>query len=335
MKTSVTKHMEKLTEGLGAIPRRPRPGTKPTEEGAEGEAKRGPMPATSVLAHFNEDFRQTVAELDDLKKSLGSPVRIRLDLCDDGDHHASPLNVANVEYLKANLEANPQISPAVLERTDDGRYKIIAGRHRKAALLALGREDWLAVVRPRTDDLAAIKESFFDNLLARKLTDYETFLGFKRLRTEAGYSYEQLAKEANRPKTTIYRFFVFQELPEEVLETVAKHHELVSATLMEALQPFTEKKPAEVIAAIEQLAANPATTTAQLVAKLKEGTAPAKRPGSDEILVKVGKKPFAALSLKGNRVTVTLKGASVSDADAKELLKEVEQLVRQRAERAR
>jgi len=282
-------HLSKITQGLDDL-------DIPSSRAASRQRSSGSTPATTSLIHFSEE----VAEL---RKSQGKALRVRMDLCDDGPHHTSPVDPERVENLKSNLQENEQSTPALLRVKEGGRFEIVAGRHRKAALLALGHQEWDAVIKDIDDD-AAERLTFYDNLLAPTLTDYARYLGLARRRTSKGFTLEQLAKESGLSRSTVARLLAFGNLPQACLDEVALHPDAIGSKLADALTPFVATHEDKLIQGVRMV------TGGTLLAKdllrwLTHVPAPEKAKPR-ETLIKAGKRQFAKVLTRDNQITIRL-----------------------------
>lgn len=269
--------------------------------------------APAAMLKLSSGYKGLQAEVEELRKGVGQPMRVRLELCDDGPHHTSPLDLARVAKLRANLEQNPQSSPALLRPKEGGRFEIIAGRHRKAALLALGREDWDAVLKDIDDD-SAERLTFYDNLLAPNLTDFAKYRGFAARRQSKGYTIQQLAAESGVGEKVVTALFSFERLAPEMMLVAEESPDRISYTLVQAVLPYVESKPDRVVAALKLVASNADATHAQAMAhitKPEQTQAPIRQA---PIVVKSGKKVYAELTRREGRLVVTLKSTDSAEA---------------------
>lgn len=298
-------HLSRITDGLKDLDARP---VRPRAGGA--------VPATSSLAHFSDEMREAQQQLEELRKAAGRPVRVRLDACDDGPFHAVPLDPERVRGLREQLAGNPQSTPLLLRTKEGGRYEIIAGRHRKAALLELGREEGDAIVRDLSDDEAE-RLVFYDNLFAPSLSDYAKYLGFAQRRRNRGLTLEQLARESGISKSQVARLLSFDQLPERALAAVARRPGAVGASLAEELAALVGRHEERVAEAIELVVENrlkPAKAAAWVV----EAPRPAASKPT-ETVVRHGRATYARLSRRGLQVVIRFNNADDAAAIEKDL----------------
>jgi ParB family chromosome partitioning protein len=247
----------------------------------------------------------------------GTPLQLRLDQIDEGPYHVGPLDPARVAALAENLRHNPQSSPVVVRRKADGRYELVAGRHRKAAFAALAREEIAASVISLNDDEAE-RLVFFDNLLAPALSDYEKYLGFAQRQKSKASSYADLARESGWSKSQVARFFSFARLPAEAIELLKTRPAALGANAAETLAGFTKDRPETVVAVVRALVEEKTTqdeALRQLAQEAFGAFVPPVAPsaasrdavvGTQKLRVMHQDRVFAMVSVKGPRVAIQL-----------------------------
>lgn len=306
-------HLSRITDGLKDIDARP------------VRARGGAVPATSSLAHFSDEMREAQQQLEQLRKAAGRPFRVRLELCDDGPFHASPLDAERVRGLAEQLAGNPQGTPLLLRVKDGGRYEIVAGRHRKAALVSLGRDEADAVVRDLDDDEAE-RLVFYDNLFAPSLSDYAKYLGFAQRRRSRGMTIEQLSRESGISKSQVGRLLSFEQLPPRALAAVARNPAAVGAALAEELGALAQahgERVADAVELVVEQRLKPAKAAAWVVDAPPKATSKA-----TETVVKQGRATYARLSRRDTQLVVRF--GSADEAAAAE--KEIADLLRRRVQ---
>jgi ParB family chromosome partitioning protein len=292
---SLKSEMDALTAGLQTPP------TVTTKRAASN------ISAPAALMAMNSGYKGLQDEVGRLRKDVGKPIRVRMDLCDDGPHHTTPLDPERVANLQANMKENGQSSPALLRLKPDGRYDIIAGRHRKAALLELGEEEWDGVLKDIDDDQAE-RLTFYDNLLAPTLTDYARFMGFARRKQTKGLTDQQLAEEAGVSRTTVVRLMSFQNLPKRALKAVSTMPTRVGLSVtgyfVIELVKLVPKYAERVDEAMEQVAAGALAVGDVLGWIENEPPAKPQRVRVEPRTIRLGKSTFAKVSRKEGRVVV-------------------------------
>lgn len=255
----------------------------------------------------------------------GTPLQLRLDQIDEGPYHVGALDPLRVAALTENLRHNPQSSPVVVRKKADGRYELIAGRHRKAAFAQLQRQEIAATVIALSDDEAE-RLVFFDNLLAPALSDYEKYLGFAQRQKSRSSSYADLARESGWSKSQVARFFSFAKLPAEAIELLKTRPAVLGANAAEKLVTFAKDHPGRVTEVVKALVEERATqdeAIRQLGAEAASAeAAPADKPaatpraavvGTQKLRVMHQDRVFAMVSVKGSRVAIKLSDESEAE----------------------
>jgi ParB family chromosome partitioning protein len=291
----------------------------------------GAIGAPNELAQFSVGYQELERKVEVLEGQKGRAIRVRMDLCDEGPHHTMPVDPERVEKLKLNIKENGQSSPALLRRKTDGRFEILAGRHRKVAMTELGEQEWDAVLKDVDDDQAE-RLTFYDNLLAPNLTDYARFMGFSRRKQSRGLTDQQLADESGVSRTTIVRLMSFQNLPGRALKAIAgmptKVAALVSGNFVMDLAKLVPKHATRVDEAMEQLAVG--TMAISDVLKWVENSQPAKAapPQINPHIVRLGKTTFAKVSRKEGRVIIDFADKEQAEALEKAFIALLDEQVR-------
>ncbi len=244
---SLKDHMARVTSGLSDV--------NGVEEKAKAKERRGSgsVPASTTLLHFSEDAREMAAELEALKRDRGKSIRVKLASCEDGPFHATPIDASRVERLAVNLRENGQNTPAVVRQLENGQFHIVAGRHRKAALLQLGKSEWDVVVREYDDDLAE-RLTFYDNLLAPNLPDFYKYLSFSSRRSRTGKTIAELSKESGLSEPLISNLLAFGKLPAPALDIVAAHPHLFGSHFARQAAALVPGHATDVLEAVRKVA---------------------------------------------------------------------------------
>jgi|ERR1019366_3797240 ParB family chromosome partitioning protein len=311
---SLKDHMTRVTSGLSDVD------TVEDKAAARGRRGTGSMPASATLLHFSEDAREMALELEALKRDKGKAIRIRIDICDDGPFHATPMDQGRVDRLAANLRENGQNTPSVVRALPDGRYQIVAGRHRRAALQQLGETEWDVVVRDYDDDLAE-RLTFYDNLLAPSLPDFYKYLSFSSRKSRSGKTIAELSKESGLSEPLISNLLAFGKLPTAGLEVIAAHPHLYGSHFARQAATLVSEHEEDVVEAIKKVAVGMEQTKALLsIGRERSGRA-ARAP---TVEFKRGDAPFAVLTRTKKQVVLRFE----DEHQATAIQSKIERLVR-------
>ena len=145
------------------------------------------------------------------------------------------LTIDQYAELKENLRSNRLVTPITVRARPDGGYEIISGHNRTAIYREIGRDKIIASVLADASDYVAESSALYANLLQSDLTDFEKYLGFKRLIALTGHSQQKVAIEAGVSKQALSRWMSFGDLPVEALRVIAGAPEKLGANAAEAL----------------------------------------------------------------------------------------------------
>lgn len=275
-----------------------------------------PMPAPSQMMQTVAGMQDLRNEVTQLKADAGKSLTVPLASCEDGPHHTAPLDLQRVANLKANLAMNAQSTPAQVRPIGEGRYQIISGRHRKAALLELGRENWDVTIRDVDDDTAE-RLTFYDNLFAPSLSDYERYLGFARRKDTKRLTNDQMSQESGVSRSTVTRLMAFSNLPPEAIEHVKRNTQQVGGRLAEELSPLVAKHRERVVEAVGLVVDGRLAATKAAAWVLDAKKPAAQKP--NELVIRRGKKTYAKVQRNGARVVVSFTDPKDAGAVEKEL----------------
>ncbi len=121
--------------------------------------------------------------------------------------------------LANSIREHGVISPIVVNREPDGRYRIIAGERRYRAAGMAGLTSIPAIIREYSEK--EIQEiSLIENLQREDLNPIEAASGMKRLMQEFGLTQEQLAERLGKSRPAIANTLRLLSLSEEVVSLV-------------------------------------------------------------------------------------------------------------------
>lgn len=124
-----------------------------------------------------------------------------------------------LEELAASIESEGQIHPVILRRPKGGRYQIICGFRRVAALAKLGKETVCALVVDVSDEMA-YRLSIAENRHRKNLSPMEIALTCDRLKNELGKSYAEIGELLGIKPKTIQRYLRLLTLADEVKQAL-------------------------------------------------------------------------------------------------------------------
>jgi ParB family chromosome partitioning protein len=227
----------------------------------EKSVEKMPRTAPGMFLSATQRMDEAEARVEELEARLREAEatggrEIALDDIHEAPGRRRKLTERQYTELKENLRNNPLVTPVTLRKRAAGGFEIVSGNNRVAAYRELGRGHILAVVLDSDDNQAEIN-SFYANLLQSDLTDFEKFLGFKRIMEKhPNQTHGQVAEGAGVSRSFVSQLMAFDDLPEEVLGILAERPEVLGANAAQDLAAIAKKGRVEqVVNAVRRIAA--------------------------------------------------------------------------------
>lgn len=154
------------------------------------------------------------------------PANVRDDLGDD-----------DLMALADSIRTIGLLQPLVVAPKPDGRFEILAGHRRRAALLFAGEETAPCVVRPRLERGPALELMLAENLQRRTLNPIEEANAYQSL-VNLGYTQVQIAEQTGVAQSQVSGRLALLELSEEEQEAIARK----SMTLADAKEVVQDRR---------------------------------------------------------------------------------------------
>jgi ParB family transcriptional regulator, chromosome partitioning protein len=216
--------------------------------------------------------------------------------------------------LRENLRQNRLITPITVQVRSDGDYEIVSGHHRTDAYRELGRQTIRGVIGEGTS-VEAEDGAFFANLMQSDLTDYEKYIGLKRLHSRhAKLSQAELGSRVGISASQVNALLAFDRLPAEALEVVEENKAIMGARAASELATVTEAGKSErVIEAVRKLAAKE-LDQAQAVKFARSVPAGKKaKPAGASYKVKTGKSTWCDVRMTKNIMRIEFTSEQVAE----------------------
>lgn len=228
----------------------------------------------------------TEADVNEIEPDRNQPRR---------DFDAEALN-----ELAESIKQHGVISPLVVTRQDNGRYRIIAGERRWRASKLAGLSKVPVIVREYSDEQLS-EISLVENLQRENLNPLEEAYGYRRLMDSFGLTQEQVSVKVSKSRSAVANALRLLQLPEQVIDFV-KTGELSAghARTLLALENSDDILLAANKVITDELSVR---KTEELVKKLKEGAKPPKTV-DPEIELALKKLEERAMSGTGNKVKI-------------------------------
>jgi ParB family chromosome partitioning protein len=232
--------------------------------------------------------------------------------------------------LRENLRHNRLITPISVQIGADGEFILVSGHHRSDAFRELGRPTIRGVIEEGTTDEAE-DGAFFANLMQSDLTDYEKYVGLKRIQGKhEGLSQAGLAERVGISASGVNALLAFDRLPAEARAMLESHKSAIGASAAAELAALTEAgKGAGVIEAIKRLTTQQVDQK-QAVRFAKEGEKPkATPPAAATFKVKSGRTTWCDVRLAKNVMRLEFQSEEVAKAVQDSLRATLENLATQ------
>ena len=130
-------------------------------------------------------------------------------------------NKENLEELTNSIKVQGVIQPIVVrpDKTNDGKYEIIAGERRWLASQNAGLHE-VPVVILDIDDIKSLEFSIVENVQRQDLNPIEEAKGYQRLIDDFNYNQDKLSKFIGKSRSYIANSLRLLGLPEDVLNMV-------------------------------------------------------------------------------------------------------------------
>ena len=130
-------------------------------------------------------------------------------------------NKENLEELTNSIKVQGVIQPIVVrpDKTNDGKYEIIAGERRWLASQNAGLHE-VPVVILDVDDIKSLEFAIVENVQRQDLNPIEEAKGYQRLIDDFNYNQDKLSKFIGKSRSYIANSLRLLGLPEDVLNMV-------------------------------------------------------------------------------------------------------------------
>ena len=149
--------------------------------------------------------KETVSELKimDIEPNKGQP---RKDFDDE-----------KISELADSIKEHGVITPILVQKSENGFYKIIAGERRWRASKLAGKKTIPAIIKDYNKE-EFYEVSLIENLQRQDLNPVEEALGYKRLMDEFGFTQEEVAKKLSKSRSSVANSLRLLNLEKEVME---------------------------------------------------------------------------------------------------------------------
>nr|WP_234480817.1 ParB N-terminal domain-containing protein [Paraburkholderia aspalathi] len=235
-----------------------------------------------------------VQENETLREQLknGTATEVSLDELHEVPGRRRKLTAEQYAELKENLRRNPLVQAVTVRKRADG-YEIVSGHNRVAIYRELGRDRIPTVFLQGADDYVTEASALYANLFQPDLTDFEKYLGFKKLLEQTGKTQKELASDSGADEKSVSRWMSFGDLPEGALKIIEASPSCIGGTAAMALAAIArEGKMDAVVSAVKAIAEGTATQEAGVRMAKESKTATPKPVRPTPVTIRQGKSVY-------------------------------------------
>lgn len=122
-----------------------------------------------------------------------------------------------ISELADSIKEHGVITPILVQKSENGFYKIIAGERRWRASKLAGKKTIPAIIKDYNKE-EFYEVSLIENLQRQDLNPVEEALGYKRLMDEFGFTQEEVAKKLSKSRSSVANSLRLLNLEKEVME---------------------------------------------------------------------------------------------------------------------
>jgi ParB family transcriptional regulator, chromosome partitioning protein len=290
---SIKDRLAAKSATIGSNPRVPK-----TLDDGPARPKTAPGQLMSSLPFLAEKERELSAmsqENEELREQLrnGGVSEVAISELHEVEGRRRRLTVEQYSELRENLRQNALVQAITVRARDSGGYEIVSGHNRVAIFRELGRERIPAVFFKEPDDAATEASALYANLFQPDLTDYEKYLGFKKLLEQTGKQQKELARESGADEGSVSRWMSFGDLPRDALAIIETKPSCIGGKAAMALASLSrEGKSDAVVQAIKALSTGSITQEAAVRLAKENKAAPAKPVRAAPVTFRQGAKVY-------------------------------------------
>lgn len=168
---------------------------------------------------------------------------LRLDLIDP-DPNQPRKDLGDLADLALSIREHGLIQPIVVEPSETGRFRILAGERRFAACRNLGLNTIPSIVRSAAEQ-SRLELQLVENLHRKDLHPIEEARAFKRLMSEFNLTQRDLARRLGKSLAAVNQTLRILDLDATVLENVQTSEHATKSVLLEiAKEPDPQRQQA-------------------------------------------------------------------------------------------
>lgn len=251
--------------------------------------------------------------------------KIHVDLIDPNPWQPrTHFDEAGLRELAQSIQATQGVIEPIVLRRNGERYQLVVGERRWRAAKLAGHQHIDAVVRELADQEAALM-ALVENIDREDLSDYEVALALGNLR-ERFKTTSQLARYLNKDRKDTYRYLAFLDLPDWLRARLDRNPRLIhrtSADNLKGLFGSVEDGAGAYRDATQKaldLIESGALAQNLLIPQIKRyALGPGRAAAPAEVVFSRHGQKVGSLVRGGKHIKITLKAASLTEAQTDEL----------------
>lgn len=128
-------------------------------------------------------------------------------------------NQEKIQELADSISSNGLIQPIVVNKSEDGKYEIIAGERRYRACKIAGIKT-VPVIIKELKERQILEIALIENIQREELTAIEEAEGYEKLIKDFGYTQVELAASVGKSRSHVANILRLNKLPDEVKKMV-------------------------------------------------------------------------------------------------------------------
>lgn len=284
-------------------------------------AEKAPRTAPGMFLNATQRIDTAEARVEELETRLremeagATSHEIPLDQLHEVAGRRRKLTAQQYAELKENLRNNPLVTPITVRRREAGGFEIVSGNNRVAVFRELGKAAIPAALLDSDDDQAEIN-AFYANLLQSDLSDYEKYLGFKRIIAKhPDLTHAQIAEGAGVSRSFVSQLMAFDDLPTDALSILNDKPNAIGANAAQDLAGLTKRgRASQVVMAIAKVAAGQLDQSAAVKEAATDPVVKVAAVRPAPIHIKVGRATYCNMQRADKVLRLQFQSAEEADA---------------------
>ena len=132
-------------------------------------------------------------------------------------------NEEKIKELADSINSHGLVQPIIVNKSQSGKYKIIAGERRFRACKIAGLRQVPVIIKDLTEK-EILEIALIENIQRQELTAIEEAEGFQKLINEYGYSQGELAVVVGKSRSHVANLLRLNQLPDSIKFMINKNY---------------------------------------------------------------------------------------------------------------